>query len=92
VHLYLRPGSGARGRSTSAQSPGEYEPYVDLEPGAWTSIEVVVAGTKARLYVHGADQPASVVNDLKLGEARGQVALCAHWNTDSNFANPTISN
>jgi len=74
------------------EHPGEYESYVDLEPGAWTKVKVVVAGIKARLYVHGAAQPALVVNDLRLGEARGQVALWAQWNTDSHFANLAIRN
>ena len=72
------------------ENPGEYESYVDLEPGAWTKIKLVVAGAKARLYVHGADQPALIVNDLKLGDTRGQVALWAQWSTDSYFANLTI--
>ncbi|HXJ82561.1 MAG TPA: hypothetical protein VMS64_28230 [Candidatus Methylomirabilis sp.] len=72
------------------EHPGVYESYVDLEPGAWTRIKIAVNGTKARLYVHGADQPALVVNDLKLGATRGQVALWAQWSTDSYFSNLTI--
>lgn len=63
---------------------------MDLEPGAWTRIRIVVAGTKARLYVNGADQPTLVVNDLKLGETREQVALWAHWSTDPYFSSLTI--
>jgi hypothetical protein len=39
------------------QSPGVYESYVDLEPGAWTKLRIEVSGTKARLYVNGATQP-----------------------------------
>jgi hypothetical protein len=72
------------------ESPGVYESYADLESGAWTKIKIVVAGTQARLYVNGADQPALVVNDLKLGETRGQIALWAHWTTDAYFSNLTI--
>jgi hypothetical protein len=33
------------------ENPGVYESYVDLETGAWTRIRIVVAGTKAQLYV-----------------------------------------
>jgi hypothetical protein len=57
------------------QSPEKYESYVDLEPGVWTRYRITVEGTKARLYVHGAGQPCLIVNDLKLGDASGGVAL-----------------
>jgi hypothetical protein len=70
--------------------PGIYESYVDLETGAWTRIRIAVAGTKARLYVNGAGQPVLLVNDLKLGERRGQVGLWAHWSTDAYFSNLTV--
>jgi hypothetical protein len=72
------------------ENPGVYESYVDLESGAWTRIKIVVAGTHAQLYVNGADQPTLIVNDLKLGESRGQVALWAYWTTDAYFSNLTI--
>jgi len=72
------------------ESPGVYESYVDLESGAWTKIKIVVTGTQARLYVNGADQPALVVNDLKLGETHGHVALWAHWTTDAYFSDLAI--
>lgn len=69
------------------ESPGVYESYADMEGGAWTRIRIVVAGVKAQLYVHDADQPALIVNDLKLGDSRGQIALWAHWSTDAHFSN-----
>ena len=72
------------------QNPGVYESYVDLDAGAWTRIKIVVAGAKARLYVNGADQPCLIVNDLKLGESRGQVALWTGSNTQAYFSNLTI--
>jgi len=72
------------------ENPGVYESYVDLEAGAWTKIRIVVSGTQARLYVNGADQPVLIVNDLKLGETRGQIGLWAHWTTDAYFSNLTI--
>jgi hypothetical protein len=68
------------------ENPGVYESYVDLEPGAWTRIKVVVAGAKAQLYVNGGDQPCLIVNDLKLGEAHGQIALWTGSNTDAYFS------
>lgn len=74
------------------ENPGVYESYTDLEPGAWTRIKVVVSGTKARLYVNGADQPCLIVNDLKLGESHGAVALWAYWSTEAYFSNVRIHN
>jgi hypothetical protein len=72
------------------ESPGMYEAYVDLETGAWTKIKIVVSGTKAQLYVNGADQPCLIVNDLKLGETHGQIALWAHSSTNGYFSNLTV--
>src|SRR6202034_2934048 len=54
------------------EKPGVYESYVDIVAGAWTRIKIVVSGTKAQVYVNGADQPCLIVNDLKLGESHGQ--------------------
>lgn len=39
------------------EAPEKYESYVDLQPGAWTKYRIEVDGRKARLYVHGAEQP-----------------------------------
>jgi hypothetical protein len=72
------------------ETPGKYESYVDLEPGVWTKIRIEVTGTKARLYVNGASQPCLVVNDLKRGESRGQIALWAHETTEAYFANLNV--
>jgi hypothetical protein len=73
------------------ESPGVYESYVDLEAGVWTKIKIVVSGTKVQLFVNGADQPCLIVNDLKLGDTRGQIALWAHLTTDAYFSNLTVS-
>lgn len=70
--------------------PGVYESYVDLKAGAWTKMEIVVSGTKAQLYVNGADQPCLIVNDLKLGDTHGQIALWAHATTDGYFSSLTV--
>src|SRR3981189_911362 len=56
-------------------SPEKYESYGDLEPGVWTKYRIVVNGTTARLFVHGAAQPCLIVNDMKLGDSEGAVAL-----------------
>jgi hypothetical protein len=72
------------------ENPGVYESYVDLESGTWTRIKIVAIGGQARLYVNGAEQPALIVNDLKLGETHGRVALWADPTTDAYFSNLTI--
>jgi hypothetical protein len=67
------------------QAPEKYESYVDLEPGVWTRYRITVEGTKARLYVHGASQPCLIVNDLKLGDSSGGVALWIGPGTEGYF-------
>ena len=67
------------------QAPEKYESYVDLEPGVWTRYRLTIEGTKARLYVHGADQPCLIVNDLKLGDSSGGVALWIGPGTEGYF-------
>ncbi len=73
-----------------SESPGVYESYVDLEAGAWTRMKIVVSRKTARLYVNGSEQPCLIVNDLKLGETHGQIALWAYWSTDAYFSNLKI--
>ena len=71
--------------------PGKYESYVDLGPDEWTQVKIEVLGTKARLYVHGAEQPALIVNDLKLGEVEGFIALRLGPTGDAYFSNLRIT-
>jgi len=73
------------------ETPGVYESYVDVESGAWTRLRIEVAGSKARLYVNGSTQPCLVVNDLKLGESRGKIALWARISTEAYFSNLRVS-
>jgi hypothetical protein len=73
------------------ETPGQYESYVDLVPGEWTHIKVEVSGVKARLYVNGSSQPALVVNDLKLGDGKGAVALWIGVGTEAYFSNIRVS-
>jgi hypothetical protein len=74
------------------ETPSKYEAYVDLVPGEWTKVKVEVEGEKARLYVHGNEQPTLIVNDLKLGaDAHGAVALWINASTEGYFSNLRIS-
>jgi len=73
------------------ETPEKYESYADLVPGEWTKVKVEVQGVKARLYVHGAAQPVLVVNDLKLGEGKGAVALWIGPGTEAHFSNLRVS-
>jgi hypothetical protein len=75
-----------------AEAPGVYESYVDLETGAWTHLKIEVKGTRARLFVNGASQPALIVNDLKRGVTSGQVGLWIGAGTEGYFRNLTITN
>jgi hypothetical protein len=73
------------------ESPSKYESYVDLVPGAWTRIRIEVRAERARLFVHGNEQPALVVNDVKSGaNAKGAVALWLGPGTVAHFRNLTI--
>jgi hypothetical protein len=72
------------------ESPEKYESYVDLEPGAWTRYRITVQGTTARLFVHGAEQPALVVPDLKLGDVSGGVALWIGPGTEGYFTGVSV--
>lgn len=72
--------------------PEKYESYVDLVPGAWTRVRIEVRGDKARLFVHGSDQPTLVLNDLKSGAAgRGSVALWIGPGTVAHFRSVTVT-
>lgn len=68
------------------ESPGLYESYVDLVPGEWTRVRIVVSGAEARLYVHGAEQPCLIVKDLKLGASEGALALWIGPGTEAHFS------
>ena len=48
-------------------------------------------GRKARLYVHGTEQPVLIVNDLKLEPRQGQVALWVGPGTEGYFSNLKIT-
>lgn len=73
------------------ETPSKYESYVDLQPGVWTRIRIEVRGDRARLFVHGQEQPTLIVNDVKTGDsARGLVALWIGPGTIAHFRNLTV--
>lgn len=73
-------------------TPSRYESYVDLRPDVWTTIRIDVRGDRARLYVHGQEQPTLIVNDLKSGVQRaGKVALWINYGTVAHFRNLTVT-
>jgi hypothetical protein len=72
------------------ETPGVYESYTDLVPGVWTPIRIVVSGTRAQLHVNGAEQPCLIVNDLKLGETQGQIALWIGAGTEAYFSTVVV--
>ena len=77
---------------TRQETPSKYESYVDLVPGAWTKVKIEVRGDKAKLYVHGVEQPSLIVNDLKMGAtASGSIALWTGPGTDAYFSNLRVS-
>ena len=66
--------------------PEKYESYVDLVPAEWTKVKIEVRGEQARLYIHGNAQPTLLVNDLKLGMAKGAIALFIGPGTIAHFS------
>jgi hypothetical protein len=73
------------------EAPEKFESYVDLQPGVWTRYKIEVDGRKARLYVHGAEQPCLIINDLKLEPREGGVALWVGPGTEGYFSNLKIT-
>ena len=73
------------------EAPERYESYVDLAPGEWTKFKVQVDGVKARLFINNTPQPVLVVNDLRLGDTRGAVALWIGLGTEAHFTRLRVS-
>jgi hypothetical protein len=71
--------------------PGQYESYVDLVAGEWTRIKIVIASTRAELYVNGATQPTLIVTDLKTADRMGGIALWIGRGTVGHFSNLRVS-
>ena len=73
------------------EMPGLYESYADMVPGEWTRLRITVEGERARLYVGGAEQPALIVNDLKLGEREGTIGLWIGPGTEGFFSDLRVA-
>lgn len=67
------------------ETPGRYETYSDLQPSVWTHVRIEVSGITAKLFVLGATQPTLIVNDLKLGAAKGGIAFWIGPGTEAWF-------
>lgn len=48
---------------------------VDIPKGVWFHMRLEVAGAQAKFFVHDMDKPVLVMDDLKSGVQKGQVAL-----------------
>ncbi|HXW05060.1 MAG TPA: hypothetical protein VD833_07505 [Vicinamibacterales bacterium] len=74
------------------ETPGRYESYADLVPGAWTKVKIEVSGERARLYVHDQEQPSLIVNDVKSGaQGKGGIALWLGPGTVAHARNLTVT-
>jgi hypothetical protein len=73
------------------ENPGVYESYADMAVGKWLHMKIVVHGVKAALYLDGTAQPCLLINDLKLGDTQGEIALWGGSGTVGYFANLKIS-
>jgi hypothetical protein len=71
--------------------PEQYESYVDLQPGVWTTMRIDVQDATARLYVQGNEQPNLIVSDLKLGASQGGIAFWIGSGTEGFFSNLRIT-
>jgi len=56
--------------------PGFIGP-VDIPQGTWFHLRLELAGAQAKLYVGNMEKPALVMDDLKSGIERGQIALAS---------------
>ena len=64
---------------------------MDLVPGEWTKLKIVIEDVRARLYVHDREQPTLIINDLKNGESKGALALWIGPGTEAHFANLRVT-
>ena len=61
-----------------------------MEAGKLIPIHFTVDGTRARLYINRALQPAPVLDDLKQGDSDGAIALWVGPGTVARFTAPKI--
>src|SRR5215467_715698 len=63
------------GRNWQIFSGPGFTGSVDIPKAVWFHLRLEVTGAQAKLYVKDMDKPALVMNDLKTGIQKGQVAL-----------------
>jgi hypothetical protein len=63
------------GRNWQIYSGPGFTGAVDIPRDVWFHLRLEVVGAQARLYVKDMEKPALVMNDLKSGVQKGQVAL-----------------
>jgi len=63
------------GRNWQIYNGPGFTTAVDIPKESWFHLRLEVAGAQAKLYVKDMDKPALVMNDLKSGVQRGQIAL-----------------
>jgi hypothetical protein len=73
-----------------AESPGVYESYVDLVPGALTNVRIEVAPGSARLFVHDTEQPTLVIHE-RFGPGRGRTGIWIGGGTDAYVTRLRVS-
>jgi glyoxylase-like metal-dependent hydrolase (beta-lactamase superfamily II) len=75
-----------------AERPGQFEKAVDPppDPNGWFHARIVLAGSKAEVFVNGATTPSLSVEDLSPHKSGG-VALYVGNRSDGAFANLSIT-
>jgi len=63
------------GRNWQIYNGPEFTGPVDIPKDVWFHLRLEIVGAQAKLYVQDMDKPALVMNDLKSGMQKGQVAL-----------------
>jgi len=86
----MSPYPTGHGTGCARRIPGAYESYADMVEGKWIHMKISVHGTTAALYLGGSLQPCLLINDLKLGDMQGAIALWGGSGTVGYFANLNI--
>jgi hypothetical protein len=75
------------GRNWQIYNGPGFTAAVDIPKEEWFHLRLEVTGAQAKLYVKNTDQPALLMNDLKSGVQKGQIALFVLTGTTyfSNF-------
>ena len=85
--FYLRPKNG---RAEDQLQRNHSVQYISIPGFGWeklrSQVKIQVAGSRARLYVNGAEQPALIVNDLKQPSVDGAIALWVGLGTIAHFS------